>query len=249
MDYLSLFSGGLGGDLAMQHLLGFRCKGYVEIDDFCQKLIRQRQEDGLIHRAPIFGDIRAFIDSGYARSYQGMVDGITAGIPCQPHSFEGNREGENDPRNLWPETLEAIKIIQPKWFLLENVSGISRYLPVVIRDLRRAGYTVKRPQTLSSGSSGALQIRKRIWLFAYNDSRGWVGERNELPSPPRIRMQTWPEFEGLVQDILQSCIPASKGNGIHDAVARRMDRLKATGNGQDPIVAATAYRLLSEGII
>jgi len=33
----------------------------------------------------------------------------------------------------------------------------------------------------------------------------------------------------------------------HDAVARNMDRLKAIGNGQVPIVAATAWRILTQG--
>ena len=46
MTYLSLFSGACGGDLGLQHLLGLRCAGYVEIDPYCQKLIRQRIAHG-----------------------------------------------------------------------------------------------------------------------------------------------------------------------------------------------------------
>jgi site-specific DNA-cytosine methylase len=45
VTYLSLFSGACGGDLGLQHLLGLRCAGYVEIDPYCQKLIRQRIAD------------------------------------------------------------------------------------------------------------------------------------------------------------------------------------------------------------
>jgi predicted DNA-binding protein YlxM (UPF0122 family) len=59
MNYLSLFTGAGGGDLAFQHLLdGFRCVGYVEYEEYCQKVIRQRIKDGFLNEAPIFGDIR-----------------------------------------------------------------------------------------------------------------------------------------------------------------------------------------------
>jgi len=81
VKYLSLFSGGCGGDLAMQHLLGFKCKGYVEYDSFCQKLIKQRIQDGFLDTAPIWGDIREFINGGIAEVYTGMVDLVCAGFP------------------------------------------------------------------------------------------------------------------------------------------------------------------------
>jgi len=59
MNVLSLFTGAGGGELAFQHLLtGFRTVGYVEIDDYCQRVIRQRISDGLLDDAPIFGDIK-----------------------------------------------------------------------------------------------------------------------------------------------------------------------------------------------
>jgi len=245
LTYLSLFTGAGGGDLAMQHLLGFKCKGYVEYENYCQEVIKQRITDGLLDSAPIFGDIRAFISEGYAESYQGMVDLITGGFPCQPFSVAGKQAGENDPRNMWPQTIKTIGIVRPAHVLLENVPGIRAYLPVVIRDLRRDGYTVQRPRIISSGSTGALHIRKRIWIYSHANSNGRMRQRDGLFTPARIRPQAWSEFEGLVSDILQSCVPASKGNGIHDAIPRRVDRLKAIGNGQDPFVAATAFRILS----
>ena len=81
MVYLSLFSGASGGDLAMQHLLGFTCKGYVEYESYCQKVIKQRIQDGLLDSAPIWGDIREFISGGFAEAYADMVDLVCAGFP------------------------------------------------------------------------------------------------------------------------------------------------------------------------
>ena len=245
MKYLSLFSGAGGGDLAMQHLLGLACRGYVENEPYCQEVIKQRISDGLLDAAPIFGDIRDF-NREYAGCYQGMVDLITGGFPCQPFSLEGKRRGEDDSRNMWPQTIKTIGIVRPAHVLLENVPGIRAYLPVVIRDLRRDGYTVQRPRIISSGSTGALHIRKRIWIHSHANSNGRMRQRDGLFTPARIRPQAWSEFEGLVSEILQSCVPASKGNGIHDAIPRRVDRLKAIGNGQDPFVAATAWHILTQ---
>jgi len=58
MNELSLFTGA-GGGLLGSILLGWRTVGYVEWDDYCQQVLSQRIHDGLLHEAPIFGDIKA----------------------------------------------------------------------------------------------------------------------------------------------------------------------------------------------
>ena len=184
MRYLSLFSGACGGDLAFQHLLtGFKCVGYVEIDDYCQRVIRQRQKDGLLDEAPIFGDIRTFIDSGCAELYQGVVQLITGGFPCQPFSVAGKQAGEDDPRNMWPQTIEAIRIIKPEFAFLENVPGLLSskssvdeitgrpisYCATIFRDLAEAGYNA-RWTVMGADDVGARHRRKRLWILA--ESKG-----------------------------------------------------------------------------
>ena len=81
ITYLSLFSGACGGDLGLQHLLGWKCKGYVEYDQYCQKVIKQRIKDGFLDAAPIFGDIQNFISGGFAEVYRDMVEAVSAGFP------------------------------------------------------------------------------------------------------------------------------------------------------------------------
>lgn len=88
MNYLSLFSGACGGDLGLQHLLGWKCRGYVEHDSYCQKVIKQRIADGFLDAAPIFGDIRDFNKGGFAGSYQGFPIGWTALEPLEMHKFQ-----------------------------------------------------------------------------------------------------------------------------------------------------------------
>jgi len=167
VNELSLFSGAGGGLLATQHLLGFNTIGYVEIDDYCQKVIAQRIKDGFLHNAPIFTDIKAFIDSGCAELYQGVTDLITAGFPCQPFSVAGQRKAEQDERNLWPQTIQCIRIIRPRYAFLENVPGLlaTSYIRRIYGDLAEAGYNA-RWCMLGADDCGAPHRRKRWWCVA-----------------------------------------------------------------------------------
>lgn len=74
---LSLFSGAGGGLLATKWLLGFKAVGYVEWDNYCQRVLQARIADGLLDDAPIFGDIKEFNGS----RWRGLVDVVSAGFP------------------------------------------------------------------------------------------------------------------------------------------------------------------------
>jgi len=229
MRYLSLFSGAGGGDLAMQHLLGFRCVGYVEYEDYCQRVIRQRIEDGLLDPAPIFGDIRAFNSEGYAESYQGMVDLITGGFPCP--AFSTAARGRNIPeRDMWPEAAECVEAIKPHLFFGENVQR--QAVERAAYDLGAMGYS-SSGLPLSTADLGADHIRTRYWILAYPHNKGKLfGALNaEMVRVPGVRPCVWDTY------------PIK--SGMDDGDTHRMDRYKAVGNMQVPIVAATAFRILA----
>lgn len=166
MNELALFIGGGGGALGSE-LLGHRIVCAVENDPYCREVIMRRQEEGHLPAFPLWDDARTFD----GKPWSGVVDLVTAGFPCQPFSFAGKRRGVDDERNLWPETYRIIQEVGSGYVLLENVPGIRKYLPVVIRDLRRAGYTVKRPVIVAAAAVGAGHIRRRVWIFAYNESQ------------------------------------------------------------------------------
>ena len=185
MNELSLFSGA-GGGLLGSKLLGWKSVGYVEWEDYCQQVIAQRIKDGHLDEAPIFSDIDTFISDGYAESYKGMVDVISGGWPCQPHSVAGKRESNEDDRDKWPAVRRCLEIIRPKYFFGENVGGILSsgsvdvdhesaghvpYIHTIFRQLAEMGYDA-RWGVLSAGDVGAMHKRARFWIVAHANSEG-----------------------------------------------------------------------------
>jgi DNA (cytosine-5)-methyltransferase 1 len=124
VNEVSLFTGA-GGQILASRVRGWRTIAYVEQDKHCCEVIEQRIKDGILDDSPIFqGDLRRWIELGYAARLRGLADVLTAGFPCQPYSVAGKRLGEDDPRNHWPTVLAAIRIIRPKEVYLENVPGL-----------------------------------------------------------------------------------------------------------------------------
>ena len=224
------------------HLLGWEPIGYVEWNKYCQQVIAARVRDGFLPVAPIFTDVREFVQSGAAREYRGFADVVTAGFPCQPFSVAGKQQGADDERNMWPATRDVIRDVQPESVLLENVRGLipAGYLGTVIGDLADLGY-VGKWGVISAGATGADHERERLWIVAHSERIGQQkqGRRiNAFRSTPEAYRQT----TGLVNAVRGSALPYVCRE--HDGLAFGVERLTALGNGQVPIVAATAWRVL-----
>lgn len=226
MRELSLFTGA-GGGLLASHLLEWRPIGYVESNDYCQRVIAARIRDGILPDAPIFGDIRAFNSDGYADSYSGMVDVLSAGFPCQPYSAAAR--GRNRADTVWVQTSLTIKKVRPRLLFLENVSR--RAIERASKSVRCLGYRCKAMR-LSAKDLGADHTRARYWLAAHAHDQG------ELLRTIDAEMAQRPSFCPSVW----SAYPDE--SRMADGVADRVERLVATGNGQVPLVAATAWRRL-----
>ena len=177
MNELSLFSGYGGFSLGLR-LAGLQTRtvAYVEWDKYPQEIIKARIKDGYLDDAPIFADISSF----RGEQFRGMVDIITAGFPCQPHSVAGLQRGANDDRNKWPDTLRVIREVGPRIVVLENVPGLASaskkrgtpaYGGTVVGELASLGYSVHW-QTLGAGDVGAPHRRKRWWCIGVADSEG-----------------------------------------------------------------------------
>ncbi len=260
MRELSLFTGG-GGGLLASVLLGWQTIGAVEIDEWCCERVGQRRDEGHLGEwFPIWNmDIRDF-NRRVAPSYRGMVDVVSAGPPCQPFSIAGKQRAADDERNMWPATMECIRIIEPRWVWIENVPGLLAghgYFGTILGDLAESGYDA-RWRVLSAAEVGAPHKRDRLWIVAYNEQGTVLLLDKQQACAQRFaqgkRGKDW--FELLVGiDGRLSGKWRSKRSGVDSESVMRgsdngldsgLDRLSAIGNGQVPAVAATAWRLLTE---
>lgn len=194
LKHVDLFSGIAGFALACQWA-GIETICFVEIDKYCQKVLKKHWPD-----VPIIEDIRnvkeikqivahsnqngkselpnnerkgqgQLVQSG---NYEGESPAIliTAGFPCQPFSVAGKRQGERDDRYLWPETLAVIEAVKPKWVLLENVTGIINLaLDQVLSDLEGADYSTET-LIIPACAINAWHRRDRIWIVGNSASNG-----------------------------------------------------------------------------
>ena len=222
MNELALFAGAGGGILGGK-LLGWRTVCAVELNAFCCRRLMQRQNEGHLAPFPIWDDVRTFD----GRTWESVVDVVSGGFPCQP--FSTATHGIKTAVDLWPEMFRIIGEVEPAFVFAENVS--SKAIQKAADDCRAVGYRVET-LSLSAKDLGADHIRKRYWLLAYSDVR-WKLRRGinaKAPKLPNLRAGVW-ESEPIK-------------SGVADGMADRLDRVKAIGNGQVPIVAATAWSVL-----
>jgi DNA (cytosine-5)-methyltransferase 1 len=158
----SLFSGIGGFDLAATWA-GWQNIFQVEKDEFCTAILKKNFPDVTRYR-----DIR---DTDF-QIYNGLIDVLSGGFPCQPFSQAGKRRGLDDDRYLWPEFERAVGEIMPAWVVGENVVGIKNMaLDLVCTSLEGKGYDV-RPVIIPASAVGAWHRRERIWIIAHNNGQG-----------------------------------------------------------------------------
>lgn len=173
MNHASLFSGIGGFDLAAEWA-GWENILHCEWNEFGKKVLNYYWPKAISYDDITKTDFTI---------HKGTIDVLTGGFPCQPYSAAGKRLGKEDERHLWPEMLRAIKEIQPRWVVGENVRGLTNWngglvFDEVQADLEAAGYEVT-PFLLPACAVNAPHRRDRIWFVAYSESWGAGGLRNE----------------------------------------------------------------------
>ena len=229
MYELALFAGAGGGILGGK-LLGWRTVCAVERDAYAAQVLAQRQNDGILEPFPIWSDVQSFD----GKPWRGIVDVVSGGFPCQDISAAGRGAGiEGERSGLWREMARIIGEVRPRYAFIENSPMlIVRGIETVLCDIAAMGYDAEWG-CFDAETFGACHQRERIFLLA-TDANGAQRKRGELSIG-----------ENQEHPNLGSCAWWQAEPGIHrvdDGVAWRVDRLKAIGNGQVPIVAATAFK-------
>ena len=169
MRVLDLFAGIGGFTYAGQLLGGFTTLDFVEIDPYCQKVLRKNYPN-----VPIHDDITTF-DTSFRF---GEYDLITAGFPCQDLSIAGRQAGLQDGTRsaLFYEVIRIARKVRPRFILFENVRHLLSHqngqtFQEVLFQIAKAGYNAEWG-VVSAKDVGACHKRERIWIIAYaNDPR------------------------------------------------------------------------------
>ena len=170
MKLLDAFAGIGGFSYAAERLVGgFETKQFIEIDEYCQSVLKKN-----FPNTPIHDDITTF------KAKKGEYDVLTAGFPCQDLSIAGKRGGLAANRSSL--FFEAIKIIQhkkPKYFIFENVKGIfssnrGKDFDIVLRSIADIGY------------DGQWELCNTRWYLPQNRERVYFVGHIRGESRPKV---------------------------------------------------------------
>lgn len=251
MNELHLFAGAGGGILGGM-LLGHTTVCAVEIEPYCRKILLQRQRDNILPKFPIWDDVTTFDGN----PWRGKVDIVAGGFPCpdfsnanqsdtRMHGIKGKRGG------LWNDMFRIVCEIQPRIVFVENVPNLLKLgIGDVLGDLAASGYNAAWC-VLGSRDCGGVHKRNRLWILAINSNVN--GIQKEQPIHANVgkkkakKKKSRHSIGAIGMDGVQRYIESHICRK-NDEIPNFMDRFKAVGNAQDPIVASTAFKILLESL-
>ena len=163
---LDAFAGIGGFSYAAEKLIGgFKTTQFIEIDPFCQSILKKHWPEVLVH-----DDIKSF------RSSPGKFEVITAGFPCQDLSQAGKQKGLSAERSgLFYEVIRLARELRPEFLLLENVGNMLSHqngqtFQEVLFQIAKAGFDAEWA-LIPASDLGACHQRKRVWIIAHSQSK------------------------------------------------------------------------------
>jgi len=129
----------------------------------------------------IQGDLSSeeLMDDICSRFEKSSVGIVVGGPPCQGFSMFGKRRFVNtkgydphiDPRNkLVYSYVDAIKRLNPRWFVMENVAGLLTldngfFIESLMKEFKALGYDNLEYKLLNAADYGVPQLRKRLIII------------------------------------------------------------------------------------
>ena len=169
--------------------LGFEANGFETIGFEIEKNACETYNKNL------FGDcinVELDINSTYPEA-----DIVIGGPPCQPFSGRGKQMGIMDARDGFPIFIEAVKKVNPKIFLFENVRGLlyknKWYLDLILGELENLGYQIDFA-LLNASHYSVPQKRERLFV---------IGHRGNFDFPVKIGhpITAGEALNGLLEEI------------------------------------------------
>ena len=190
------------------------------------------------------------------------VDVLTAGYPCQPFSTAGKRKGIDDERHIWPWISDAIRVLRPRFVVLENVAGHLRSgFGEVLGSLAEVGYDC-RWASVRACAVGAPHRRERVFVLAADSDRQgleghWrfhrevreVEAASHHPSPFWQGRSPHPVERGELSPRFVEWMMGLPEGWVTDIPITRNQQLKLLGNGVVPQQARYALDLLGGDVL
>lgn len=145
----------------------------------------------------IVGDITSLDLEKTFGAYEGKIDVVIGGPPCQGFSQKGQRKTIHDERNfLFKYYVKVVELVKPKYFVMENVPNLltaeGGYFRKEIEELFNSmGYQLKMG-VLNASDYGVPQNRRRAVIIG---KRG--DEAPDLPKPQNITVTIWDAISDL----------------------------------------------------
>ena len=162
-NIIELFAGCGGLALGLENA-GFKSVLVNEID--------KDASDTLKLNRPDWNVVNKDISEVSFKDYENKIDMISGGFPCQAFSYAGNKLGFDDTRGtLFYEFARAVKEVNPKIFVAENVRGLSshdngRTLETIRSVIKELDYELVAEEVLKAIFYRVPQKRERLILVA-----------------------------------------------------------------------------------
>lgn len=209
MNVLSLFSGCGGLDLGFERA-GFNIPVANEFDKTIWETFKINHPKTHL----IEGDVRKVTKEDIEQYFNGNIDGIIGGPPCQSWSEAGSLRGIEDERGqLFFDYIRLLREIKPKFFLAENVSGMlaNRHDEAVKNILSlfdKAGYDVSLT-LVNAKDYGVAEERKRVFYIGFRKDLGVNFEFPEGSTKDDSKKLT---LRDIIWDLQDTAVPSGDKN-------------------------------------
>ncbi len=256
MKSIELFAGAGGLGIGLHHA-GFHPLNVVEWDRYCGDTLWENRARGITAVKGwklTIGDVRK-VDF---REYEGKVQLVSGGPPCQPFSLGGKHRAYRDMRDMFPEAIRAVRQARPQAFVFENVKGLTRtafrnYFEYIRLQLEHPEIKARRDESWqdhrsrleqhhTSGSHSGLNYRVVTQVLNAADYGVpqrrervfFVGFRDDLGVRWNFRLPTHSQ-EALLWDQMRGNYwdrhaVTRKGRNLPRKVAARAERIKGAPN-------------------
>ncbi|TBZ99471.1 DNA (cytosine-5-)-methyltransferase [Rhizobium leguminosarum bv. viciae] len=220
---LELCAGAGGLALGLERA-GFEHVALIEFNKNAAATLRKNRPDWNV----VEEDVRKVDFTGY----RNRVDLLAGGLPCTPFTTVGEKKGKRDENDLLMEGVRAVREVEPKAFVFENVEGLlharhSDYVATLLRKLSNAGYQTEIHR-INTRDYGVAQDRSRIMIIGFRKDSAGI-----FRMPPRF-----PEMARNMGDVLADLMGANGWGGVGDWVRTMRERPEFDRSGEQIGVGA-----------